>query len=126
MRNVIVVDDNADITEIVKMTLEDKGHQVICVHSGPELFARLGQQRPDIIFLDIMMPGMDGWEVLKQLRDNPDTASTPVVFLTAKGQNEDMLRGYKKGGDFYIPKPFNGGQLLTAMNLLLGPEKANT
>lgn len=120
MPTVIVVDDNADITEIVKMTLEGKGHHVICVHSGTELFGRLADQKPDVIFLDIMMPGMDGFEVLKRLRDTPGLSSTPVVFLTAKGQNEDMLRGYKEGADFYIPKPFNSVMLLTALNLVLG------
>ncbi|TAK02152.1 response regulator [bacterium] len=120
MNTVIVVDDNPDITDIVKMILEVKGHHVICVRSGPELFSQLAEQKPDLIFLDIMMPGMDGFEVLKRLRDTPNTSSIPVILLTAKGQYEDVLRGYKEGADYYIPKPFISTQLLTAINLVLG------
>ncbi len=120
MNTVIVVDDNRDITDIVKVILEVKGHRVICAHSGPELFSRLVEQKPDLIFLDIMMPGMDGFEVLKRLRDTPNTSAIPVILLTAKGQYEDVLKGYKEGADYYISKPFIGTQLLTGINLVLG------
>ena len=117
---IIVVDDNPDITNIVKVTLESAGHQVICAHSGEELFRQLTGLKPDIIFLDIMMPKMDGFEVLKRLKNAPETSTVPVIMLTAKGQYEDILKGYKEGADYYIPKPFIGTQLLAAIDLVLG------
>ena len=120
MYTVIVVDDHPDITDFVKIALEAQGHSVICAHSGPELFRQLEGVKPDVIFLDIMMPKMDGFEVLKRLRENPSTSDIPVILLTAKSQYEDILTGYKEGADYYIPKPFISTQLLTAMDLVLG------
>lgn len=119
MNTVIVVDDNPDITDVVKMTLEAQGHSVLCAHSGPELFRQLEGLKPDLIFLDIMMPKMDGFEVLKRLRENPTTSDIPVILLTAKSQYEDILTGYKEGADYYIPKPFVSAQLIAAMDLVL-------
>src|SRR3972149_1374761 len=117
---IIVVDDNPDITNIVKVTLESAGHQVICAHSGEELFRQLAGLKPDLIFLDIMMPKMDGFEVLKRLRETPSASDIPVILLTAKSQYEDILTGYKEGADYYIPKPFVSAQLIAAMDLVLG------
>ena len=120
---IIVVDDNPDITNIVKLTLESTGHQVICAHGGEELFRQLAGLKPDLIFLDIMMPKMDGFEVLKRLKGAPETSTIPVILLTAKGQYEDILKGYKEGADYYIPKPFISAHLLTAIDLVLGRPK---
>ncbi|OGQ24050.1 MAG: hypothetical protein A3C54_08280 [Deltaproteobacteria bacterium RIFCSPHIGHO2_02_FULL_60_17] len=120
MYTVIVVDDHPDITDFVKIALEAQGHSVICAHSGPELFRQLEGVKPDVIFLDIMMPKMDGFEVLKRLRENPSTSDIPVILLTAKSQYEDILTGYKEGADYYIPKPFVSAQLIAAMDLVLG------
>ncbi len=120
---IIVVDDNPDITNVVKVTLESAGHQVICAHSGEELFRQLAGLKPDLIFLDIMMPRMDGFEVLKRLKSAPETSTIPVILLTAKGQYEDILKGYKEGADYYIPKPFISAHLLTAIDLVLGRPK---
>jgi DNA-binding response OmpR family regulator len=123
MNTIIVVDDNPDITNVVKMTLETQGHNVICASGGPELFRQLEGLKPDVIFLDIMMPGMDGFQVLRRLRENSSTSDIPVIMLTAKGQYEDILQGYKEGADYYIPKPFISTQLLTAIDLVLGKPK---
>jgi len=120
---VIAVDDNPDITNIVKVTLESAGHQVICAHSGEELFRQLTGLKPDIIFLDIMMPKMDGFEVLKRLKNAPETSTVPVIMLTAKAQYEDILKGYKEGADYYISKPFVGAHLLSAIDIILGRPK---
>ncbi len=120
---IIVVDDNPDITNVVKVTLESVGHQIICAHSGEELFRQLAGLKPDLIFLDIMMPRMDGFEVLKRLKSAPETSTIPVILLTAKGQYEDILKGYKEGADYYIPKPFISAHLLTAIDLVLGRPK---
>ncbi len=120
---IIVVDDNPDITNVVKVTLESVGHQIICAHSGEELFRQLAGLKPDLIFLDIMMPKMDGFEVLKRLKNAPETSTVPVIMLTAKSQYEDILKGYKEGADYYIPKPFISAHLLTAIDLVLGRPK---
>ncbi|MEE8112911.1 MAG: response regulator [Nitrososphaerales archaeon] len=118
-RSIIVVDDNPDLVDIVRIMLEEKGFNVRCACSGQELFAGLEEQKPDLILLDIMMPQMNGLEVLTLLKENPDTRSIPVILLTAKVQYEDILGGYKTGADYYITKPFTDTQLITGINLLL-------
>ena len=119
-RTIMVVDDSPDLVEIVRLTLEGKGFNVRCAYSGKELLAALEKEKPDLILLDIMMPGMDGFEVLIRLKWNPATASIPVILLTAKVHHEDVLRGYKLGTDHYIKKPFDNNQLVTSINRLLG------
>ena len=122
-KTIIVVDDNPDIVNIVKTILEGKGYNVMCAYSGAELFTKLKEKKPDLIILDIMMPEMDGLEVLTRLKGVPDTASLPVILLTAKVQYEDVLGGYKLGADYYIKKPFTSTQLTNGINLLLGEGK---
>lgn len=119
-RTIMVVDDNPDIVTIVKTILEVKGFGVQSAFSGQEVFTLLSEQKPDLIILDIMMPQMDGLEVLTRLKENPATASIPIILLTAKVLYEDVLGGYNKGADYYITKPFTHIQLLTGVNLLLG------
>jgi len=116
----MVVDDSPDLVEILRITLESKGFNVRCAYSGKDLFASLEEQKPDLILLDIMMPQMDGLELLTRLKENSDTASIPVILLTAKVQHEDLLRGYEMGADYYITKPFTPTQVLEGVNLVLG------
>ncbi len=123
-KTIVVVDDNPDIVSIVRTILEGRGYSVISAYSGEELFTRLEEGKPDLIILDIMMPNMDGLQVLTRLKGVPDTASIPVILLTAKVQYEDVLGGYKLGADYYITKPFTSTQLINGINLLLGEEKA--
>ena len=122
-RTIMVVDDNPDIVTIVKTILEVKGYGVQSAFSGQEVFNLLSEQKPDLIILDIMMPQMDGLEVLTRLKGNPATASIPIILLTAKVLYEDVLGGYKKGADYYITKPFTHIQLITGVNLLLGRDQ---
>ncbi len=119
-RTIMVVDDHPDLVEILRITLESKGFNVRCAYSGKELLAVLEKEKPDLILLDIMMPQMDGLEVLYRLKGNSDTASIPVIFLTAKVLYDDVIRGYNTGAEYYITKPFTNTQLLTGINLLLG------
>ena len=123
-KTVMVVDDNPDIVTIVKTILEGKGYEVQSAYSGAEVFNLLSEKKPDLIVLDIMMPQMDGLEVLTRLKGEPATATLPVILLTAKVQYEDVLGGYKMGADYYITKPFTSTQLLNGINLLLGEGKA--
>jgi two-component system alkaline phosphatase synthesis response regulator PhoP len=122
-RTVMVVDDNPDIITIVKTILEGKGYNVLSASGGQELLSLLKNQKPDLIILDIMMPEMDGLEVLGRLKGVTETASIPVILLTAKVQYEDVLGGYKLGADYYITKPFTSTQLVNGINLLLGESK---
>jgi len=103
--------------------LEGKGYTVLSASSGLELLNMLKNQKPDLIILDIMMPEMDGLEVLSRLKAVADTATLPVILLTAKVQYEDVLGGYKLGADYYITKPFTSTQLVNGINLLLGEGK---
>ena len=122
-KTIMVVDDNPDIITIVKTILEGRGYTVFSASSGPELLSILPNHKPDLIILDIMMPEMDGLEVLTRLKAKTETATTPVILLTAKVQYEDVLGGYKLGADYYITKPFTSTQLVNGINLLLGEGK---
>ncbi len=116
---IMVVDDDQELVTIVRVIVEHKGFNVRCAYNGPQLFAGLDEHKPDLIILDIMMPEMDGLEVLRRLKAAPETSSIPVVLLTALDQHEDIVRGYKTGADFYIPKPFTKHQLLDGINSIL-------
>ena len=123
-KTIMVVDDNPDIITIVKTILEGRGFTVFSASSGPELLSLLPTQKCDLIILDIMMPEMDGLEVLTRLKGKIETSTIPVILLTAKVQYEDVLGGYKLGADYYITKPFTSTQLVNGINLLLGEGKA--
>ena len=115
----MVVDDEPAIVTIHHVMLEQQGFIVRQSYSGPELFASLEEQKPDLIILDVMMPEMDGLEVLRRLKAAPETSSIPVILLTALDEYEDSLTGYKMGADYYIAKPFTKTQVMTAIDHLL-------
>jgi len=122
-RTIMVVDDNADIVTVIKTILEVKGYALQVAYSGQEAFNLLGEQKPDLIILDILMPTIDGLEVLTRLKGDPGTASIPVILLTSKVEYNDVLIGYKTGANYYITKPFTKGQLLGGINLVLGGDQ---
>jgi len=119
-KNIMVVDDNPDIVTIVKTFLEVKGYKVQSAYSGQEVLNLLAKQKPDLILLDIMMPRMDGLEVLTRLKGDSNTRPIPVVLLTAKQPDEAILGGYDIWADSYITKPFTNTQLLNVINRLIG------
>ncbi len=123
---IMVVDDNPDLVEIVRITLESKGFAVRCAYDGTQVFDFLKKQKPDLVILDIMMPLMDGFEVLTRLKCNPATASIPVILLTEKGEHEDVIKGYERGAEYYIPKPFTKNQLLDGVNSILSRDQGNS
>ncbi|TMB05919.1 MAG: response regulator [Deltaproteobacteria bacterium] len=120
---ILVVDDNADNVNIAREILLSRGFEVRVAYDGQSALASVEQQRPDLVLLDIMMPQMSGMEVLDRLRANPATAGVPVILVTAKDQDEDLLAGYKYGADYYITKPFSAKQLLYGIGLVLGTER---
>ena len=122
-RTIMVVDDEQDMVDLIKTTLEAKGFGVQSAYNGQEAFNLLGEQKPDLIILDILMPMIDGLEVLTRLKGDPDTASIPVILLTSKVEYKDVLIGYNMGANYYITKPFTKGQLLEGINLVLGEDQ---
>ncbi len=118
-RTILVVDDNPDIVDILRIMLESNGFNVRCGYSGEDLFASLKEQMPDLILLDIMMPKMDGLQVLRRLKEDPSMPFIPVILLSAKVLDEDVLRGYKMGADYYITKPFTPTQVLDGIKAVL-------
>lgn len=121
---IMLVDDNRDLVTVVKVTLENKGYSVQSAYNAKELFARLEEQKPDLIVLDVMMPQMDGLEVLKRLKSAQETSAIPVILLTAKFQYEDILNAYQLGADVYITKPFTSSQLLAEIRRVLSGQSS--
>jgi len=120
---VLVVDDNDDNVRIVSTILLGRGFEVRIARDGKSALQSVEQYRPDVILLDIMMPGMDGMQVLDALKTDPRSASIPVVMVTAKAHDEDVLAGYRYGADYYVTKPFTSRQLLYAIALVLGTDE---
>ncbi|MDQ1401889.1 MAG: phosphoserine phosphatase RsbU/P [Actinomycetota bacterium] len=104
---VLVVDDEEGIRVLCRVNLELGGYEVVEAEDGIQALEQARATRPDLIFLDLAMPRMDGWEVLQGLKEDPATASIPVVLLTAKTSEEDQMKGWSEGILEYLPKPFN-------------------
>jgi len=104
---VLVVDDETDIRELCRVNLEFSGYDVLEAADGEEALEVCRRERPDLIFLDLMMPKIDGWGVLEALQRDSDWATIPVVLLTAKGADEDQIRGWLGGIAEFVSKPFN-------------------
>lgn len=119
-KNILVVDDDPDVVTIIMGILHSGEYEVQSVYRGREVFARLEEKKPDLIILDIKMPEMDGFQVLKRLKASPETSSIPVILLTGKGQYQDVLTGYELGTDYYMNKPFTSSQLINGIDLFLG------
>jgi len=112
-KKILVVDDERHIVRLVQVNLERAGHQVVSAFDGMEALKKVESEKPDLIVLDVMMPRMDGFEVLKRLKAGEKTKDIPVVMLTAKAQDADVFRGWASGVDCYLTKPFNPVELLT-------------
>ncbi len=116
---ILVVDDEEDILELVKYNLEREGYLVDCVDTGEEAIERAVAIHPDSILLDLMLPGVDGIEVCRELRKNPDTRAIPIIMMTAKGEEADVVSGLEVGADDYVPKPFSTKVLVARLRALL-------
>ncbi len=118
-RTIMVVDDDPDMVTLLRLMVEQKGFNVMCAYNGLQALAGLEMQKPDLILLDIMMPEMDGLEVLRRLKAAPETSSILIILLTALDKDEDILTGYKMGADHYITKPFKKTHLVAVIDHLL-------
>ena len=111
-KKILAVDDEKHIVRLVQVNLERQGYEVITANDGKEALQKVEEERPDLVVLDVMMPYMDGFEVLQTMRRNPDTREIPVIMLTAKAQDADVFRGWQSGVDCYLTKPFNPMELI--------------
>ena len=112
-KKILAVDDERHIVRLVEVNLQRAGYDVVTAYDGREALEKVKAESPDLIVLDVMMPYMDGFEVLKNLKADPVTAEIPVIMLTAKAQDADVFRGWQSGVDCYLTKPFNPMELLT-------------
>jgi DNA-binding response OmpR family regulator len=109
---VLVVDDNSDNVEILRAFLESRGFTVAEARDGRSALAQMEEVKPDLVLLDVMMPGMDGWEVCRVIKQHPQLNGTKVVMVTAKGSFEDKSEGLRSGADDYVVKPVDFKDLL--------------
>lgn len=116
---ILVVDDEEDILELVRYNLEREGFQVRCSESGEKAMRSIRQELPDLVVLDLMLPGIDGLEVARRLKQDQNTAGIPIVMLTAKGEEADIVTGLELGADDYITKPFSPRILLARIKVIL-------
>lgn len=116
---VLVADDDVDILELVTFYLRRAGHSVVVARDGEQALQLVDERRPDAAILDIMMPGMTGYEVTKVMRENQDTARIPVILLSARAGGADMAHGFHLGADDYIRKPFSPAELGARLQAVL-------
>ena len=116
MANILVIDDDANNREILRARLEKAGHRVTEASHGEEGLRLVDAEMPNMVFLDVMMPKVDGWSVCRQIKSNPKTKGIPVVMLTALSQQIDQLRGWESGADEYLSKPWDPIQLIALVN----------
>ena len=121
---VLLVDDEPGLREAVQAYLEDSGFTVDVASNGKEGLDMAHQKLPDLIITDIMMPQVDGYEFLRQLREDPQFKTLPVVFLTARGMTSDRIQGYNAGCDAYLPKPFDPDELVAIVTNLMEKQTA--
>jgi two-component system alkaline phosphatase synthesis response regulator PhoP/two-component system response regulator VicR len=118
-KKIMAVDDERHIVRLIQVNLERAGYQVVTAFDGPDALRKANSERPDLIVLDVMMPKMDGFEVLKRLQANPETREIPIIMLTAKAQDADVFRGWSSGVSAYLTKPFNPLELITFVKRIL-------
>ena len=118
-KKILVVDDEVDVLSIVKTRLEINNYEVFTASNGDDGFNAAVAQKPDLILLDVVMPVKTGFEVCQQLKDNSETANIPVIFLTAKGRESDMMEGARLGAVNYVIKPYDYKDLLAKIEKAL-------
>jgi two-component system, OmpR family, phosphate regulon response regulator PhoB len=116
---ILVVEDERDIAALVAYHLTREGYRVSTVGAGDEALAAIGRERPDLVVLDLMLPGASGYDVLGEIRRHPDAAGLPVVVLTARRDEADRIRGLELGADDYVTKPFSPQELVLRVGAVL-------
>jgi two-component system alkaline phosphatase synthesis response regulator PhoP len=123
-QRILVVDDDRKITRVIQSYLEQAGMIVLVAHDGDSAVHHIKRERPDLIVLDLMLPGKSGWEVIAWLRADAHLAATPVLMLTARVEDTDKIRGLELGADDYVTKPFNPLELVARIKAILRRARA--
>jgi two-component system alkaline phosphatase synthesis response regulator PhoP len=123
---IFVVEDEPDILELVRYNLVQHGYEVACVLSGEEALAQIRSRLPDLVILDLMLPGVDGLEVCKVLKREARTANIPILMLTARSEEADIVAGLELGADDYLVKPFSPRVLLARIKAVLRRQQTAT
>ena len=118
-RTILVIDDEPELVKLLDYNLTKAGYLVLSAKDGENGLATARKHSPDAIILDVMMPGLDGWEVCKRLRTDPSTSALPILMLTAKAEEGDRVLGMELGADDYVTKPFGVRELLARVKALL-------
>ena len=120
-KRILAVDDQAHIARLMEVNLTRAGFAVTLAYDGVEALEKVREAPPDLVILDVMLPKLDGFEVLRRLKADPVTEPIPVIILTAKTEADDALQGYSGGAHWYLTKPFDPEQLILFVNNVLGP-----
>ena len=123
IKKIVLAEDEPQIARLVEFKLKKEGYQVVSKGNGEEALAAIKAEKPDLILLDVMMPVMDGYEVLRRVKEDENLKNIPVVMLTAKAQERDVVKGIDLGAEDYITKPFHPAELLARVKKILGREK---
>lgn len=119
LKKVLIVDDEPNIVLALRVLLEGQGYDIEYCFDGTSAIETLEGFIPDLVLLDVMMPGVDGFTVAKFIRNNVELLHTNIIFLTAKGTKDDKMEGYKSGAEYYIVKPFDNDNILEKVKELL-------
>ena len=119
MARILVADDDLDIRDLVVFKLRQSGHDVVSVGDGASAVEACRVERPDLVVLDVMMPGMSGLDACRELHADADLAGIPVILLTARGQESDVEQGFDVGADDYVVKPFSPRELASRVTVVL-------
>lgn len=123
---ILVVEDDEDILHLLQFNLESSGYEVVTAMDGAQALVKARRHHPELVLLDLMLPGMDGFEVCKELKKLPETAKTPIIMLTARGEEVDRIVGLELGADDYVVKPFSPREIILRVKAILRrgkPEK---
>ena len=121
-KTILTVDDERSIVRLVQVNLERQGYNVLTAFDGREALEQIAEHHPDMVICDVMMPYMDGFEVLRQLRLNSHTRDLPVIMLTAKAMDNDVFTGYQRGATCYLTKPFSPLELISFVKRIFESE----
>ena len=119
MKKILIADDHPEVVELVRISLEGEDYEIVDASNGEEALKKARFEKPDLIILDVMMPGMNGFEVCRQLKKDPQGKEIPIVMLTAKGQKVDKQKARRMGAREYITKPFSPSHLLAKIQEIL-------
>ncbi len=119
-KKLLIVDDEPNIVLALRILLEDEGYEISYCYDGATAIENIDSLKPDLVLLDVMMPGVDGFTVAKYIRNNVKFTHTNIIFLTAKGTKDDKMEGYNSGAEYYMVKPFDNDAVLDKVKELLG------